>query len=347
MASEAPPFWWEKADWRAFALSPLSLVYGLVAGHRMKSARREKIDVPVLCVGNFTVGGSGKTPVAIALAEQAKRMRLTPGFLSRGHGGSFSEPHVVDAAHDGARHVGDEPLLLAAHAPVAVTADRAAGARLLIDRHHCDFLIMDDGFQSARIHIDFALLVVDARHGLGNGHVIPGGPLRARLGDQLLFADALLKVGEGTAADAVVRRAARAGKPIFDARTRPLDGQAMAGRRFLAFAGIGHPDKFFASVAEAGGEVAIARPFPDHHFYAADELDELAATARKEGLALITTAKDAARLSHDAAPPEFLERSEVLRIGTVFDLDHAPQRIIEETLAAWRRRRLARLEKGG
>lgn len=346
MASEAPPFWWEKADWRAFALSPLSLAYGLAAGRRMKAARREKIDVPVLCVGNFTVGGSGKTPVAIALAEQAGRMRLTPGFLSRGHGGSFAAPHIVDAAHDSARHVGDEPLLLAEHAPVAVTADRAAGARLLIDRCGCDFLIMDDGFQSARIHIDFALVVVDARYGLGNGHVIPGGPLRARLGDQLLFADALLKMGEGTAADAVVRRAARAGKPIFDARTRPLPGQDLSGRRFLAFAGIGHPDKFFASVADAGGEVVIARAFPDHHFYAADELGELVGTARKEGLSLITTAKDAARLSHDAAAADFLGELEVLRIGTVFDLDHAPERIVQETLDAWRRRKLAALEKG-
>ncbi|MBN9241452.1 MAG: tetraacyldisaccharide 4'-kinase [Mesorhizobium sp.] len=346
MASEAPPFWWEKADWRAFALSPLSFVYGTVAGRRMKTARREKMDVPVLCVGNFTVGGSGKTPVAIALAEQAKRMKFKPGFLSRGHGGAFSGAHIVDAAHDGARHVGDEPLLLAEHAPVAVTADRAAGAKLLIERQGCDFLIMDDGFQSARIHIDFALVVVDARYGLGNGHVIPGGPLRAPLSDQFLFADALLKVGEGSAADAVVRRAARAGKPVFDARTRTVGRQAVSGRRFLAFAGIGHPDKFFASVAEAGGEVAIARTFPDHHFYSADELDELVSTARKEGLALITTAKDAVRLSHDTAPAALLDRLEVLRIGTVFDLPRAPERIIEETLVAWRRRKLTALEKG-
>ncbi len=132
----------------------------------MKSARREKIDAPVLCVGNFTVGGTGKTPIAIALAKQARRMHLVPGFLSRGHGGSLSEPHVVDSGHDSAKHVGDEPLLLAEHAPVAVSPNRAAGARLLIERG-CNFLIMDDGFQSARIHIDYALVVVDARFGLG------------------------------------------------------------------------------------------------------------------------------------------------------------------------------------
>ena len=128
MASEAPPFWWEKPDWRSLALSPLSLAYGAVARRQLRKGRRQKIDAPVLCVGNFTVGGSGKTPVAIALAGQARAAGLKPGILSRGHGGSFSEPHVVDAAHDAAKHVGDEPLLLAAHAPVAVSPNRAAAA---------------------------------------------------------------------------------------------------------------------------------------------------------------------------------------------------------------------------
>jgi tetraacyldisaccharide 4'-kinase len=341
VASEAPPFWWEKPDWRAWALSPLSLAYGTVAGHRMKSAPRVKIDAPVLCVGNLTVGGTGKTPVAIALAKRARRMNLTPGFLSRGHGGSFAEPHVVDAKHDSAKHVGDEPLLLAAHAPVVVTRNRAAGARLLIEKQGCDFLIMDDGFQSAHIHIDYALVVVDARYGLGNGHVIPGGPLRARVSDQLLFADAVLKMGHGQAADALVRRAARGGKPIFEARTRPQGKKAIAGQRLLAFAGIGHPDKFFATVAEAGGIVELSRPFPDHHFYAEDELADLMAEARKSDLRLVTTAKDAARLQHDQVPAGLLDMLNVLEIDTVFDPEHAPERIIEQTLDAWRRRRLA------
>jgi tetraacyldisaccharide 4'-kinase len=341
LTSEAPPFWWEKPDWRAYALSPLSLLYGMEARRRLKSARREKIDAPVLCVGNFTVGGSGKTPVAIALAAQAKRMGLTPGFLSRGHGGSLGgEPHVVDAGHDSARHVGDEPLLLARQAPVAISPNRIAAARLLLERYDCDLLIMDDGFQSARIHIDYALIVVDARHGLGNGHVIPGGPLRARLADQLLYADALLKMGRGSAADAVVRLAARAGKPIFEARLRPSNDKSLAGRRFLAFAGIGHPEKFFDSVSEAGGVAVLARSFPDHHFYAEDELAELASTARAAGLTLLTTAKDAARLRHDPAAAKFLADLEVLEIETVFEPQHTPERIIGDTLEAWRLRKL-------
>jgi tetraacyldisaccharide 4'-kinase len=340
MSGDAPPFWWEEPDWRVLALSPLSAIYGLAAGRRMRGARREKMAAPVLCVGNFTVGGTGKTPVAIALANQARRMQLTPGFLSRGHGGSFGEPHVVDINHDSAKHVGDEPLLLAEHAPVAVTPNRAAGARLLLDKHGCDFLIMDDGFQSARIHIDYALVVVDARHGIGNGRVIPGGPLRARIVDQLVFTDALLKMGAGTAADGVVRQAARAGRPIFEARAQPRGGEALAGKRFLAFAGIGHPDKFFDTVGDAGGEVVLTRPFPDHHFYSQDDLAELAATARAADLRLVTTAKDAARLRHGAAPQAFLDLLDVLEIDTVFELDHVPERIIDDTLDAWRQRKL-------
>jgi tetraacyldisaccharide 4'-kinase len=340
VASEAPPFWWEKPDWRAWALWPLSLSYGAIAGYRMKRAPREKIAAPVLCVGNFTVGGTGKTPVAIALAKRAGKMGLKPGFLSRGHGGTFGELHVVDAQHDSARHVGDEPLLLAAHAPVVVTRNRAAGARLLVEKHGCDFLIMDDGFQSAHIHIDYALLVVDARYGLGNGHVIPGGPLRARLYDQLLYADAILKMGEGSAADALVRRVARSGRPVFEARARPRGGEAVEGRKWLAFAGIGHPGKFFSSVEEIGGKVVEKRPFPDHHFYQEDELADLESAARKAGLELITTAKDAVRLQGDRVPAGFMDRLHVLEIETVFDSDHMPERIIGQTLEAWGRRKL-------
>ena len=340
MTSEAPPFWWEKPDWRAAALAPLALAYGLVAGRRMKSARRARIGAPVLCVGNFTVGGSGKTPVAIALALEARRMGLVPGFLSRGHGGSFSGVHVVDADHDGARLVGDEPLLLARQAPTAVSRDRAAGAKRLMEAHGCDFLIMDDGFQSAHLHMDRALLVVDARRGPGNGRVIPAGPLRARIGDQLLFADAVLTMGEGGGADALVRQAARAGKPIYQAKARPLEPERFAGRRFLAFAGIGHPEKFFDTVTAAGGTVVRSRSFPDHHFYAGDELAELAAAAHAEGLALLTTAKDAARLRHEA-PAGFAEGLEVLEIEATFDPPQAPRRLIEQALDAWRQRRLA------
>jgi tetraacyldisaccharide 4'-kinase len=340
MASEAPPFWWEKPDWRAYALYPISALYGAVARRRMDGAKRQKIELPVLCIGNLTVGGAGKTPVAIAIARTAAKLDLKPGFLSRGHGGSLARPHLVDHRNDSARHVGDEPLLLAEHAPVAVTPNRAQGAKLLIEQG-CDFLIMDDGFQSARIHIDFALLVVDARRGIGNGHVIPGGPMRAPLVDQLRLADGVLKMGEGHAADLVIRRAARAGKPVFEAFAQPRRTNGLAGKRLLAFAGIGNPDKFYDTVGEAGGTVALARSFGDHHFYSDEDLADLAGTARSAGLELVTTAKDAARLRHGSAVAQaVLEGSHVLEIETVFEPAHVPERIIRDTLKSWRERRI-------
>ena len=340
MASEAPPFWWEEEpDWRAYALYPVSRIYSFIATRRMINARREKLDVPVLCVGNFTVGGTGKTPVAIALAKQAKRMHLTPGFLSRGYGGSIHEPHVVDGKRDSARQVGDEPLLLSDHALTATTPNRVAGAKLLLGRG-CDFLIMDDGFQSAQIHMDYALVVVDGRYGIGNGHVLPGGPLRARLIDQVRFATGIVRMGEDKAGEAVVRQAARAGRPIFEAWTRPKGADKFANRRFLAFAGIGHPDKFFDTLTQAGATIVMSRSFPDHHYYSNDELRELSHTAEAAELELITTAKDLARLRNGIAPKELLERMNVLEIDAVFENANAPKRIIEETLDAWRQRRL-------
>jgi tetraacyldisaccharide 4'-kinase len=342
MISEAPPFWWEKPDWRAWALWPVAAIYGAVARKRLLNAPREKVDAPVLCVGNLTVGGSGKTPVAIALAHQAVAMGLKPGILSRGHGGSVAgDPHLVDAHHDIARHVGDEPLLLARAAPVAVSADRAAGARLLIDVG-CNFLIMDDGFQSARVHIDHALIVVDARRGIGNGYTIPAGPMRAALVDQMRHADGVLKVGEGHGADVVLRQAARAGRPFHEAWTRPAPPDGIAGKRCLAFAGIGEPQKFFDTVAAVGGTVEIARSFGDHHFYSDFDAQDLLETADAHGLEIVTTAKDAVRLDHASEVLSTLrKRARIIEIETVFEVAHTPRAIIEAALEAWRLRRIA------
>lgn len=339
MASEAPPFWWEKPDWRAYALYPLSRIYGSIAGRRMARARRERLDVPVICVGNFTVGGTGKTPVAIALAKQAKKMRLIPGFLSRGYGGSIHEPHVVDSRRDSARQVGDEPLLLSDHALTAITPNCVEGAKLLLERG-CNLIIMDDGFQSAQIYMDYALVVVDGRYGVGNGHVLPGGPLRARLVDQVRFAGGIVRMGEDKAGEAVVRQAARAGRPIFEAWLRARSADKFAHRRFLAFAGIGHPEKFFDTVTRAGGEVVVSRSFPDHHFYSNDELSELATAAQATGLELLTTAKDFARLRNGTAPQELINRLNVLEIDAIFENAIAAERIIEQALNSWRTRRL-------
>jgi tetraacyldisaccharide 4'-kinase len=341
MLNQAPAFWWRKPGWQASILAPISKIYGFLAARRMRGADRARVDAPVLCVGNFTVGGTGKTPTVIAFAEQAKALGLSPGILSRGHGGALKEPKIVDAERDGADLVGDEPLLLAAHAPVAVSPDRAAAAKLLIGRG-CDFLIMDDGLQSGRIYIDYAVAVVDARHGAGNGHVIPSGPLRAALSTQMDHVAAVLTMGQGRSADAVVRMASRAGKRVFEAHMRPRNAESLRGRRFLAFAGIGHPERFFDAVAASGGQVVVKRNFGDHHSFQPRELAELETTADKAGLDLITTTKDAARLRHGNVPPTFRSKIQVLEIETVFDDPDAPATIIDQTIAAYRARRLAK-----
>lgn len=339
MTSEAPPFWWEKADWRAWALWPVSAAYGFVASRRMIGARREKLDIPVFCVGNFTVGGAGKTPTVVALVEEARRLGMKPGVLSRGYGGSFSEPHLVDLHHDSARHVGDEPLLIAQHAPVAVSPDRAAGARILIGLG-CDFLVMDDGFQSARIHFDQSVLVIDAARGLGNGHVVPGGPMRAPLVSQIRFADAVLAVGAGDGAADAIRQAARAGRPAFRAAIRPRDAGTIAGKRLLAFAGIGDPAKFFGTLEGAGGTIVMRRVFGDHHPFTDGEIAELANEADQTGLTLVTTEKDAMRLrTGTAAARALAERTLTLPIDLVFEDAKVPGLLIENTVRAFEKRR--------
>jgi tetraacyldisaccharide 4'-kinase len=331
MTSEAPPFWWEKPDWRARALSPLAKIYGMIAGRRIRRANPPSVQVPVLCVGNFTVGGAGKTPTSIALAKAATAAGLKPGILSRGYGGAFSGLHRVDPDHDSARHVGDEPILLARHAPVVVCADRVAGAGALV-ADGCDFIIMDDGFQSARLHFDYALMVVDAGRGIGNGRVLPAGPLRADLTDQLVRTDALLKIGTASGADQVVRSAARAAKPIYESVLQPKDLSHIARERLFAFAGIGDPSKFFRTLNEAGLDVVQTRSFPDHHPYTGEDAADLIREAAADRLALITTAKDHVRLL-DGSPAgrELADQTLVLEVELVFSHPQTAQNIIRDT----------------
>ncbi len=340
MVSEAPPFWWEKADWRAWALMPLSAIYGKVAGRRMRKAVRASAPVPVICVGNFTVGGAGKTPTAIALARAAKRMGHRPGFLSRGYGGSLDVTTVVDPGHHRADAVGDEALLLAAEAMTVISRRRVEGAKQLA-AEGVDMIIMDDGFQSARLHLDFALVVIDTRRGIGNGHLVPGGPVRAPIGEQMRQLSAILKVGDGNAADALVRQAARAGKAVYVSAIRPHEDRALSGQNVLAYAGIADPEKFYRTVRSVGGLISESRSFPDHHYFSEDEIRSLLADAERDGLVLVTTAKDAARLAgHTGAAATLRQRSKVVEIDMIFDDPRAATTIIDTAFRNFRERRL-------
>lgn len=340
MVSEAPPFWWSNSDWRAWSLYPVSWVYGAVARSRMENAPRIAVDAPVICVGNLTVGGAGKTPTALALAAAAKKAGFTPGFLSRGYRGSLRTTTVVDKKHHNARDVGDEPLLLAGKAKTVITPDRHQGAKRLLEEG-VDFIIMDDGFQSAAICFDFGLLVVDATRGIGNGHVIPGGPMRAPLLDQIRHASALLVIGEGTAADRVIRSAGRAAKPVYSGYLKVIKRRSYRNKRVLAYAAIGNPDKFFDSLRSTGAQIVAERGFGDHHEFSEDEASDLIDFATKNQLEMITTSKDMARLKDSRGKlAELAEKSQVMEVHLEFEPAGRAQEFIDRTVQGFKKRRL-------
>jgi len=292
-----PTFWWRPGG--GSLLSPLAGIYGAVAAFRMGWEGRSA-GVPVICLGNPTVGGAGKTPAARAVGRLLLAAHERPFFLSRGYGGSLPGPVRVDAAVHSAAAVGDEPLLLTRLAPTIVARDRVAGAEAA-RRGGATVIVMDDGFQNPALIKDLAILLVDGRRGVGNGRVIPAGPLRAPLETQLAHAQALVVVGPPEGVKAVAERARRHGVAIFHARLEPNQAiiAALGGRKVLAFAGIGDPEKFFVTLAEAGIAVAERAIFADHHRYTAAEAQVLIARAAAASLVLLTTEKDHARLSGD------------------------------------------------
>lgn len=339
MVSESPPFWWTKIGWQAALLMPATLIYGAIAGRNMRRARRTPVDCPVICVGNFTVGGAGKTPTAIAIAKAATALGYKPGMLSRGYSGLMSKPTIVDPHHHRAVDVGDEPLLLSRAGLTVVARNRLEGARKLI-AEGADLIIMDDGFQSARIAIDYALVVVDGKRGIGNGLVVPSGPVRAPLKEQMRHVTSLLAVAGGDAADPFIRQMARAGKQVVEGAVVPLNGQDFAGRRVFAFAGIADPTKFYKSLADVGAEVVATRSFPDHHHFAEDEIRSLVVDAERDGLILVTTAKDRVRLSgHHGALDLLIENIQVLDIEMSFDDPAASALIVEQAFSNFRKRK--------
>ena len=310
-----PAFWWRKPGLACSLLAPVAAAYGNIAAQRM-ARQGKRADVPVLCVGNFTLGGAGKTPAALLLAAWLEDAGAKVFFLSRGYGGSLAGPKLVDVHADTAALVGDEPLLLARVAPTVVARDRVAGAKAAVAAG-ASVIVMDDGLQNASLAKDFTLAVIDARRGLGNGRLFPAGPLRAPLAAQLARSDALLLIGDGDGA----RDLAATGLPIFHGHLRP-DAAAVAelkGRKVLAFAGIGDPEKFFRTATDAGIDVAERQPFPDHHRFTPEQAAELIMRAEHDGLALLTTEKDCARMMGEPLLAALAAKAHVLPVTLVVD----------------------------
>jgi tetraacyldisaccharide 4'-kinase len=292
-----PAFWWRAPGWTAALLSQAGSIYGGIAARRMERSGAEA-GVPVVCIGNLTVGGAGKTPTAMTVAQILAAAGRRPVLLSRGYGGTLKGPVRVDPVTHRASEIGDEPLLLARVAPTIVARDRVAGAALA-RAEGGKAIVMDDGFQNPTLYKNLAILVIDADRGVGNGAICPAGPLRAPLPVQLRHAHAVLVIGSGTQGEAVAEAARAQLLPVFRGRLVP-DARAvetLKRRPVLAFAGIGYPEKFFATLREAGIDVRAVQAFPDHHRFRRSEALDLIARAERDGLVLATTEKDVARLT--------------------------------------------------
>lgn len=295
-----PPHWWyPERDTGAsvvpWLLAPASALYGVIAGHHMTRAPTHVSALPVICIGNFTAGGTGKTPLALDIAARVKALGRKPAFLTRGYGGTLPGPYDVDPARDLADRTGDEALLLARAAPTVIATDRARGARQ-IERTSADVIIMDDGMQNPGVAKNLTIALIDGARGIGNGRCIPAGPLRAPIERQAACVDAIVINGAlTTPLPASLTSGSKA--PVLQGALKPTPGSLdIAGQPVVAFTGIGNPDRFFATLQAEGARLRVALPYPDHHPYSNDDAERILKAAAIENAIIATTQKDKVRL---------------------------------------------------
>jgi tetraacyldisaccharide 4'-kinase len=334
------PFWWyRKRGAIASALAPAARLYAQIAAKRVARITPARSKLPVICVGNFTAGGGGKTPTAIAVAGLLKGMGERPCFLTRGYGGKSQGPLLVQKGQS-AEEVGDEPLLLAEQAPTVVSTDRAEGARFIeASDIGATVIVMDDGFQNPQLEKDSSLIVADSTLGIGNGLVMPAGPLRAPLAEQMRKAGALMLIGDGSRGAPLEKAFEGAGKPVLKARMAACgDARWLTVLPVIGFAGIANPKKFFDTLSRSGARLYDTRSFPDHHFYTERQAARLLKHARKWNAMLVTTEKDWVRLPDDDGTPlgELRFRSRPFQIAVEFA---EPERLKDLLSAAMRQKR--------
>jgi tetraacyldisaccharide 4'-kinase len=321
---KAPKFWeYGSGSPLQYLLKPVSFAYSMIDRINRSRITSQKVDVPILCVGNVVAGGAGKTPVALTLAKYLQSRGWTVHFLSRGYGGTENGPTAVTLDVHSAAEVGDEPLLLAEQAPTWVSRDRIAGAQAAITAG-AELIIMDDGFQNPTLEKDINILVIDGGYGVGNGQLIPAGPLRETLGAALSRATAVVLVEPTN----IVEKLSFENLPVFQAKVIPKDLLSeLVGEKVVAFAGIGRPEKFFKSLEDTGADVVECIEFADHHAYSQDDIMRLVEIASERDAALVTTKKDYVRLS-----PEARLMTTVFDIDLVFDKPQQLQALLNSKL---------------
>lgn len=300
------PKYWQSNSFTSKILSPLGFLYGLMTQLRLKLKSPHKVSIPVVCIGNITAGGTGKTPVSISIAKLLATEMYHPFFVSRGYGGKLQDVIVNNKKHT-AKDVGDEPLLLSKQAPVVVNANRYAAAQKAVEQG-ADIIIMDDGFQNPSLHKDLSFLVFDGNYGIGNGKIIPSGPLRETLENGTKRADAIIILGKDKH-----DLAKRCGLPAFFGHTEAVQ-TTINNQDVVAFAGIGHPQKFYHTLKQQGFNVVKTIDFPDHHFYTREELENIINEAKKLNAQIYTTSKDFVKI-----PPLYSQDINVLEVAVVWD----------------------------
>lgn len=325
---QPPAFWHRPPGLWSMLLSPLGALYAMGTDRRLRKGARMPMDVPVICVGNINAGGTGKTPTVIALVETLKARGLHPHVVSRGYGGTLEGPvQVVERTHSAA-DVGDEPLLLAAFTDVWVSKDRLKGAQAAQEAG-AQVIILDDGFQNPSLAYDLSIVVVDAARGFGNGKVMPAGPLREPVPTGLARADLLLSIGASPAQGNFANQwGATINLPRLTGQLVPLQtGMSWNGLRAFAFAGIGHPGKFFATVKTLGADLVKTEALEDHQPLTTALMTRLQTEARALGAQMVTTEKDAVRLP-DAFRRDVITVPVRLEIEDTTALDHALDRVL-------------------